>query len=74
MKYQLNKECEGCIIYKRNLKDFELQCRIIIDGKSNTCPCRECIIKTTCEVLCEEWKTINNPGLIWFKINNEKEY
>jgi hypothetical protein len=74
MKYQLNKQCEGCTLYKKNLKENKFQCRIIIDDKSNSCPCRECIIKTTCEILCDEWKRINNPGLIWFDDGKEKEY
>jgi hypothetical protein len=44
------KECEGCQKSKK-------QCAFIIYSKSKymqECPCKECLVKTTCSTYCNE--------------------
>ena len=45
-----NKECKGCILYEKNPKIDQMQCNIILNGRSHLCPCRNCIIKVTCQI------------------------
>jgi len=50
-----HKECEGCNIYEK-LKSYNTQhCQIINYGDAKHCPCRNCIIKTTCSKTCEKF-------------------
>ena len=53
-----DKECEGCILYKKKPKIDEFQCNIILNGCSHLCPCRNCIIKVSCGIVeeCDEFK------------------
>ena len=46
-------ECEGCILYKD--KDLNYYCfsQDKPDLKKE-CPCKDCLIKTMCSILCDE--------------------
>jgi len=56
------KKCEGCVIFKKSFKNGKSSCRIIETGKNNLCPCRECIVKTTCDIMCDKFKNFTKES------------
>lgn len=46
------KYCNGCILYSLKLAEYEaatkVVCVISLDGLHAQCPCKECLVKVTC--------------------------
>jgi hypothetical protein len=48
-------ECNGCYI--------EGHCSFIRLKKQVDCPCKECLVKITCEYnICDKFRQLSNPG------------
>jgi hypothetical protein len=50
MKIEECEGCKGCTMYEN-----DIHCLIIKNGKSNECPCRNCLVKITCIYSCDEY-------------------
>ena len=62
MKYNKQKECEGCLVYPCMMYDtvkgkpvFKLTC-------IEQCPCRVCIVKSMCKTVCSSLTNYYNQA------------
>jgi hypothetical protein len=52
-------KCKPCTAYSKNQK----RCRFdYIITKKRNCPCRNCLVKVTCETICDSFKKLINPN------------
>ena len=47
--------CKGYVIFNRSIFS-DCKCKIITASKNTLCPCRNCIVKTTCDATCNKFK------------------
>jgi hypothetical protein len=45
---EIDNVCEGCLVYELN----KIGCRSYKDN----CPCRSCLIKMMCSILCDDFR------------------
>jgi hypothetical protein len=54
------KRCAGCAVLPR-------RCNYVRVYIASKCPCFECLVKTTCNHTCDEWKEIIKKEVLWMK-------
>jgi hypothetical protein len=58
----MENKCNSCLTFIK--KDDRCNFDNIIKNK-RSCPCRDCIIKVTCEHMCDKFKNLVAPDNQW---------